>query len=90
MLVSLGYKIREIDDLQPQEVDLIIKGNDMAEERENRRQAYFTTWTASGSHLKPKSIKFDKILAPLLPKKEESAEKLQQDKQFLIGLIQRK
>lgn len=89
-MVSMGYKVREIDDLQPQEVDQIIKGFELAEERENRRQAYFTTWTASGSHLKPKSIKFEKILKPLLPKKdfsEERVEQLKNDKQFLSSLL---
>lgn len=81
--------MREIDDLQPQEIDLIIKGNDMAEERENRRQAYFTTWTACGPHMKPKSIKFDRILAPLIKKEKESAEELIEEKKFLVNLLQK-
>jgi len=57
---------------------------ELADERENRRLAYFTTWIIA-PHIKKGKVSMDKILKPLLPKKEVTNAK--EDKEFLEGLM---
>jgi len=65
-------------------VEEIVKGIELADERTNRRLAYFTTWLVA-PHVKKGKVSMDKILKPLLPKEKAKVDKT--DKDFLEGLL---
>lgn len=84
----LNLKPRELEQMQPQEIETMFEGYKVSTDRKNAVAAYFAYWLVA-PHVKKNSVTPEKILKPLQDRKKKSRQELLDEKEYFTKLAQK-
>lgn len=78
----------ELERLQCHELETLFDGYRLREDRDNARMAYFTYWIVM-PHVRKGKLSLNKILKPIIGKKEKTKEELLAEKEYYKNLFRK-